>query len=237
MISASVCKVVSVREDDKCCCSFKLFITAVISCRCCYCRQRTLFYIFQCFPVDICSINHQQFYLLLKKTKNKVISAFYEPSTIKKPYQSTTSNTSSSYMNTLIQTPCLCLGIRTTVLQYKPQWTLSPLMTKNLHSSSFPPAVKASQEMGSRIRRSWKLAFSPRRSPLQVTLWEASGSVSPGQASHLQGPDWESITGSGWEHELVGRREVGAQTIDEKLQACGSPDAWPDYTYTPLIHT
>lgn len=100
-----------------------------------------------------------------------------------------------------------------------------------------PPTVKASQEMGSRIRRSWKLAFSPRRSPLQVTLWEASGSVSPGQASHLLGPDWESITGSGWEHEVVGRREVGAQTIDEKLQACGSPDAWPGYTYTPLIHT
>lgn len=151
-----------------------------------------------------------------------MISAFYEPSALKKPYWSTTTNT-------LFMPPytCHCAPVLATV----------DVFSVNDQEPSLPPAVKASQEMGSRIRRSWKLAFSPRRSPLQVTLWEASGSVSPGQASHLQGPDWESITGSGWEHEVVGWREVGAQTIDEKLQACGSPDAWPGYTYTPLIHT
>ncbi|TNN52557.1 hypothetical protein EYF80_037254 [Liparis tanakae] len=32
----------------------------------------------------------------------------------------------------------------------------------------------------------------PYRQPLQVALWEAPGSVSPGEASHLQGPGNQS---------------------------------------------
>lgn len=45
---------------------------------------------------------------------------------------------------------------------------------------------------------------------LRVTLWEAVGSMSPGQASHLLGRDWESITEVGWNHEVgVQRRSMG----------------------------
>lgn len=83
----------------------------------------------------------------------------------------------------------------------------------------FHPAVKASQEMGysTWVRGPANWPSSPCLQPLQVTLWEAPGPVSPGQASHLQGPEWESITGAGWEHKvgeqrrsMRGSRPVGA---------------------------
>lgn len=72
--------------------------------------------------------------------------------------------------------------------------------------------------------RGYKISFPSPPEPLQVTLWEASSSQS-------LGPDWESITEAGWEHEVG-----GSGSINERLGACGSPDAWPDCIYTPLTH-
>lgn len=67
-------------------------------------------------------------------------------------------------------------------------------------------------------------------SPLQVTLWEAPGSMSPGQASNLLGHDWESITEVGWNHEgRVGGRSMRGSRL-------GKLDTWPGCTCTPLTH-
>lgn len=97
----------------------------------------------------------------------------------------------------------------------------------------YHPAVKAFPETGSstwvRGPGNWlPFPHNPSRSP----SGRPQALVSPGQASHLQGPDWESITEAGWEHEVG-----GAGSINGRLQACGSLDAWPDCIYTPLTHT
>lgn len=44
---------------------------------------------------------------------------------------------------------------------------------------------------------------------------------------------WLGINHWSW----LGTWGGGAGSINERLQACGSPDAWPDCIYTPLTHT
>lgn len=66
---------------------------------------------------------------------------------------------------------------------------------------------------------------------LQVTLKEAPGSV-----SWARPPISWALTGN-QSLNLAGNMKCGAGSINERLRACGSPDAWPDGTYTPLPQT
>lgn len=98
-------------------------------------------------------------------------------------------------------------------------------MTMRLQSSTLFWRLPKKWAPSSWVRGPGNWLASPIQ-PLWVTLWEASGSVSPGKASHLQGSEWEWITGAGWECEvgelsqsMGGSKPVGALMYGQTVHA------------------